>query len=98
MTRSAVYLPGAEDDIVAAHQEYERHLKGLGTRFTRAVRDRVERIAEMPEMFGEVAPGVRATTLRRFPYVIYYRIETSRIVVLSVTHGRRAQQGWEDRF
>lgn len=93
-----VYLPSAEDDIVAAHAEYERHLDGLGDRFARAVRDQVQRVAEMPEMYGEVADGVRATPLRHFPYVVYYRIDGDRVVVLSVTHGRRAQQGWEDRI
>jgi len=74
------------------------HLKGLGDRFAGTVRDQVERIAEMPEMYGEVADGVRATLLRHFPYVVYYRIDNDRVVILSVTHGRRAQQGWEDRI
>jgi plasmid stabilization system protein ParE len=93
-----IYLPGAEDDIVAAHAEYETHLEGLGDRFTRALRDQVERIARMPELYGEVAAGVRATPLRHFPYVVYYRIDADRVVILSVTHGRRARQGWEDRI
>lgn len=98
MTAPVVYLPGAEDDIVVAHAEYEQHLEGLGDRFARAVRDQVDRIAGMPEMYGEVAVGVRATPLRHFPYVVYYRIDGDRVVILSVTHGRRVQQGWEDRI
>ena len=52
----------------------------------------------MPELYGQVADGVRATPLRRFPFVIYYRMDAGRVVILSVTHGRRAQQGWEDRI
>ena len=98
MKAHVVYLPGAEDDIVAAHAEYELHLEGLGDRFARAVREQVDRIAGMPEMYGEVAAGVRATPLRHFPYVVYYRIDGDRVVILSITHGRRAQQGWEDRI
>lgn len=98
MTAPVIYLPGAEDDIVVAHREYEGHQEGLGDRFTRAVRDQVERIARMPEMYGEVSDGVRAALLRHFPYVVYYRIDNNLVVILSVTHGRRAQKGWEDRI
>ena len=98
MTVPVIYLPEAEDDIVSAHEEYEGHLEGLGDRFARAVRDQVERIAAMPEMYGEIADGVRAALLRHFPFVVYYRIENGRVVILSVTHGRRAQHGWEDRI
>ena len=39
-------------------------------------------------MYGEVAAGVRATPLRHFPYVAYYRIDGDRVVILSITHGR----------
>jgi plasmid stabilization system protein ParE len=98
VTAAVIYLPGAEDDVLAAHEEYETHLEGLGDRFARTVRDQVERIASMPEMYAEVADGVRAALLRHFPHVVYYRIDNDAVVILSVTHGRRAQQGWEGRF
>ena len=61
------------------------------------MRDRVEIITGMPEMYGVIGHGIRAAPLQRFPYVIYYRVQGELIVVLAVTHGRQRQQGWEVR-
>lgn len=97
MSLTVVYLPAAEDDIAAGHAEYESESPGLGDRFAQAVRTHVDKIAWMPEMYGEVAAGVRAAPVRKFPYVVYYRIDGQRAVILAVTHGRRHRQGWEQR-
>jgi len=35
--------------------------------------------------------------VRRFPFVIYYEIETDEIVVYAVWHYRRDPQGWQQR-
>ncbi len=52
----------------------------------------------MPEAYGEVWPGVRAAGVKRFGYVVYYRIKPGKVEVLAVLHGGRDPQVWQDRI
>ena len=52
----------------------------------------------MPEMYALAVHNVRRGKLRRFPYLIYYRILLDRIEVIAVLHGSRHPRVWQDRF
>ena len=97
MSLPVIYLPEARDDVDVAFADYERQLAGLGDRFLEAVRDQVTRIQASPALYGLVHPDVRAAPIRRFPYVVYYRVEGDNIVVLAVQHGRRSPGVWQGR-
>jgi toxin ParE1/3/4 len=97
MSLPVVYLPEAQDDIDAAYQYYEQRLAGLGDRFLDELRQVVERIADHPAFYGTVHQDIRAGPLRRFPYVVYYRPEAARVLVIAVQHGRRSSRGWQGR-
>jgi ParE toxin of type II toxin-antitoxin system, parDE len=88
------FLPSSKQEILAAYMEYEQISSGLGERFSNAIQQLVDRIKFMPEGYGEVEPGVRAALVTRFPYVLYYEVMGSVIIVLSVSHGRRGKQTW----
>ncbi len=64
---TAIYLPEARDDIDAAYTYYETLRVGLGERFLAALARTVGFIEWMPQGYGEVADGIRAAVLRRFP-------------------------------
>jgi len=51
----------------------------------------------MPEMYSVVWQNVRAARLRRFTYVVYYRVHDDRIEVLAVMHGSRDASAWQSR-
>ena len=51
----------------------------------------------MPEMYAAAFRGVRPAKLRRFPYVVYYRVLADRIEVLAVLHGSRDPRIWQGR-
>ncbi|WP_417738002.1 type II toxin-antitoxin system RelE/ParE family toxin [Rosistilla oblonga] len=36
--------------------------------------------------------------MKRFPYVIVYRVATDRIEILAVAHGRRKPGFWKERL
>lgn len=97
MSLPVVYLPEARDDIDAAYTAYEQRLAGLGEQFLEAVREQVARIQDNPALYGVLYQDVRAAPLRRFPYVVYYRAEPSRILVIAVQHGRRSSRSWQGR-
>jgi plasmid stabilization system protein ParE len=94
---TVVFLPSAENDILTAHQQYESVAPGLGDRFAQAIKQTTRLLEALPEMFGEVAPQIRAAPVRRFPYVIYYRSEGDHVIVLAITHGHQLHQGRERR-
>jgi toxin ParE1/3/4 len=92
-----VYLPEAQDDIDAAYARYEQRLVGLGDQFLDALRDQVDRIRANPDLYAVLHQAVRAAPLRRFPHIVSYRAEASRILVIAVQHGRRSSRGWQGR-
>ncbi len=94
---AVVFLPEARDDIDSAFLYYQRQQAGLGCRFSSAVRDQVLRIQNGPEIYGTVHQDVRAACLRRFPYVVYYRIDADQVVIIAVQHGSRDWSHWLSR-
>jgi len=51
----------------------------------------------MPEIHGIVWRNVRAARLRRFTYVVYYRVHEDRLEVLAVVQGNRDTAVWQSR-
>ncbi len=92
-----VYRPEARDDIDVAYITYELQQTGLGDRFADAVRDQVDKIQANPLIYGIVYQDVRATPLRRFPYVVYYRAEPDQVLIIAVQRGSRSWTNWQDR-
>ena len=94
---SAMYAPEARDDIDIAFQQYEARNPGLGDRFLDQLRRTVGRIETNPLLYGEVFDGVRATGLRRFPYVVYYREQAGQVLIIAVRHGHDDPTVWQGR-
>jgi plasmid stabilization system protein ParE len=97
MSLPLVVRAAAQLDMLAARDYYEQRLAGLGDEFVTAAEQLFERIAGMPQMYGVVSGDVRRAKLRRFPYVVYYRVLTDQVVVLAVLDGRSASQAWQSR-
>lgn len=97
MSLPVVYLPQAQEDVDEAHAWYEQRLAGLGDQFLEALRDVVDQIRAHPELYGVFYQEVRAAPMRQFPYVVYYRPEVDRIVILALQHGRRSAKVWQGR-
>jgi toxin ParE1/3/4 len=75
------------DDSIAW---YNAEREGLGHEFRAVIEEHFRRIAANPESFCKVRGEVRrAVVLRRFHYVIHFRIEPRQIVILSVFHTSR---------
>jgi hypothetical protein len=54
MSLPVILRSGADADIEATHNELEQCRSGLGVRFVGRVREILERIEAMPEMYGLV--------------------------------------------
>jgi hypothetical protein len=60
MNLPVILRPAADADIQATYDELEQSQVGLGNRFVGRVREVLERIEAMPEMYGLVSQDVRA--------------------------------------
>lgn len=54
-------------------------------------------IAETPQLHPVVHRNTRRALLRRFPFGVYYQMETAAIVVVAVMHGSRNPDHWKRR-
>ena len=97
MTSIVVLRPEAVADLLDARQWYDRQRRGLGGEFLDAVDELILQIGNSPEMYATAIKEVRRGKLRRFPYVVYYRILTDRVEVLGVLHGKRDPREWQSR-
>ncbi len=70
---------------------------GLGDRFVARVREVLERIESMPEIYGPVWQDVRAAPLRKFRHLVYYVVFADRVEILAVMHGSRDASAWQSR-
>ena len=88
----------AEDDLADARRWYDRQRDGLGTDFVECVEKTFQKVAALPEVHEPVYQDVRRAVVRRFPYIVYYRLVDGEVVVIAVMHGRRHQRHWQSRI
>ena len=98
MSLLVILRPEAQADISNARDYLEEARPGLGAKFLAQVRQTLERIESMPEMYGVVWGDVRAARTRKFAYIVYYVIFNDRVEVLAVLHGARDTSAWQSRL
>jgi len=81
---------------------YARQREGLGDEFRLAIQDAIAMIGANPSLYGRYEGGgtveeYRRAILKRFPYVILFRILPSEIAIEAVIHGSREPGFWERR-
>jgi toxin ParE1/3/4 len=98
MTLAADFRPEAVADVLEARRWYEEQELGLGDAFAASVEEVVNRIKSMPRMYPVAHRDVRRGKLRKFPYLIYYRVHPNKLEVLAVLHGSRDPRLWRERI
>jgi plasmid stabilization system protein ParE len=78
------YTDRAVNDLDLAFSWYERQRRGLGFGFLDCVESAMQSIIEHPEMYQIRYSNFRSCVIRRFPFSIFYMIESNEIVVHSV--------------
>jgi hypothetical protein len=97
MSLPVVLRPEATKDTAEAIVYFDALRPGLGQAFLIQVQDVLLRISGIPEIHGIVWRNVRAARLRRFTYVVYYRVHEDRLEVLAVVQGNRDAAVWQSR-
>jgi plasmid stabilization system protein ParE len=87
-----------EADVAAAFSWYERQLAGLGMSFLLQTDDALARIGQFPESYQIHFGDFRATPVRRFPYAVFYRIQSKTIEVDAILDWRMNPAGIQARL
>jgi plasmid stabilization system protein ParE len=89
--------PLAADEAEAAERWYRERNETAATRFRRELDRAVGLIAERPEAAPPYVANTRRFLLRRFPFVVVYRVFSERVQVVAVAHARRRPHYWLQR-
>lgn len=87
----------ASCDIFDAATWYEDQRLGLGEEFLLAVEATLEQILTQPEMFSFVERDIRRAMVRRFPFGVFYSMESDHLGVIGVLHASRDPEALKSR-
>ena len=97
MSLAISFHRAANSEFIEASAWYEEKRAGLGAEFITEVESCLSVAAEYPMRYTVVYKEIRRIAVNKFPYNIYFRVETRRIVVLAVFHSRRNPSIWKSR-
>ena len=97
MTLPVVMRVQARAEFDEAFDWYEQQRTGLGVEFMEQVQAVFDQISAMPELHPAVYRDVRKALVRNFPYSVFYRVGTGRVIVLAVFHNKRNPVVWRSR-
>lgn len=80
--------------MVAAVLWYENQGTGLGERLIDAVDKALSIISNSALIYPIKRKGCRAAGVKKFPFLIYYKLLPSSIVVITVLHTSRNPDTW----
>jgi toxin ParE1/3/4 len=91
------FHPDAESELLDSVLWYDRQRKGLGDEFMHCIDETVERIKRAPEVYPRILKNIRRTTVKRFPFALFYEVDETGIRVIAVFHSRRNPKRWHSR-
>lgn len=95
-----VILPLAKQDIQENAKWYNEKQKGLGLKFTNAIRSEIKIISKNPKAIINRYRNVHTCVVRTFPYMIHYVIEDNlkKIVIIAVFQTKQSTDRWNRKL
>lgn len=87
----------AEFELEAQFLWYELERHGLGLEFLSEVESCWSRIRSNPTLYAPWTGDIRKALVRRFPFTVFFSIESDSIAILAVVHGHRHPRLWPRR-
>lgn len=92
------FHPDARLEALEAHDWYAERSPSAAEAFQDELQDARRAIQDAPNRWASFLFGTRRYILKRFPYVVVYRVATDRIEIIAVAHGRRKPGYWKNRL
>jgi plasmid stabilization system protein ParE len=93
-----VFRPEVREELNESYVWYESQQPGLGDDFSDCIDKTLNQLCQMPESYPVIHRDIRRSVMKRFPYAVYYRIVSSRVIVTAVFHSRRNPKVWKKRI
>lgn len=90
---SIIFHPIAKKELDESINWYENALIGLGKEFIEEIEAVVKLLEVQPGSFEIKKYRLREAVVRRFPYLVIYRINGSKVIITSVFHSSRNPKG-----
>jgi plasmid stabilization system protein ParE len=84
-----LFHPAIIDDLEAIVTYYAELDESLPSRFRARFREQVSRLRRLPRSGAVLFEDVRRVVIKRFPYLVVYRIQDEQVLVLAVISFRR---------
>ncbi len=94
---SVTFTQIARIELIEAQDWYELETAGLGRRFREAIDVVVNRMSNNPRQFPIVYKSVRRALVRRFPYSLFFVMDSSELFVIACFHASRNPSQWMRR-
>jgi len=98
MSHELILRPEAEAELTEAFKWYEARASGLGLEFVRSVDSLLNSICRDPLSYPIVHKTIRRALTRKFPYEIFFVLETDTVIILAVFHAKRNPKRWQERL
>jgi plasmid stabilization system protein ParE len=92
-----IYRPEAESEILEAVQFYKARTHEMGGRFLTVLHEQIHDIASSPERFPKVGFEIRQCVVRKFPFIIFFRVHADQVRILAVAHTSQYPHYWKRR-
>ena len=89
MNWRVIIRPNAEADLRKAWSWYETQRAGLGDELLIEIGAAIHRLETDPEHRPFYYRDFRRLLTRRFPYKLFYRVESGRVIVFRILHAKR---------
>lgn len=97
MSLPIVFRAEATEDVDSICRTLNMARPGFGDKFVERLTGKLQVIGSHPQAFAIVWRNVRATKLKQFQYVVYYRVQADRIEIFAVVHSNRDSSTWKSR-
>ena len=92
------FHPDARMDAIEAYDWYAKRSQQAADAFHQELQDAGRAIQHLPKRWANYLLGTRRYLMKRFPFVVVYRVAADRIEILAVAHGRRKPGYWRGRL
>ena len=84
----------AELDIDEQFNYYEEKREGLGHDYLLCIEEALDKLQRNPLFYRKIYKELRRIPIRRFPYRIFYFVQSNNVIVTAVFHARKAPTSW----
>lgn len=91
------YHPALDAELFEVRDYYESQSVGLGDDFVDEFERQILKIAAMPERWMMVSEDLRRSLMKRFPYVIFFRILKKDVIRVTVVKHEKRHPSFGDQ-